>query len=108
MLKKGMVELPLYGGPLHGETIEIMAENLVIRPFISIDDGNGGYYEYKYTTDDKFEFVDDSNRHDPKFRATGFLFDDDGNVLAEVDSPEEALDTLDLLEKAEKIKDEAE
>lgn len=103
--KDRLVEMTLHGGPLNGDTFEIMESTLLIRPFVSFDDGNGGYHEYKYTFNDKFEYVTDENRNDPAFRATGGVFTDDGDLIAEVDSMDEAVDILDLLDKAEDIKD---
>lgn len=91
-----ILKMTLYGGPMDGEVIEIHRENLKIFPLLSCENDEG--VEAVYGLDNSGQFVWLPNPDDPKVQRGGFVCDDDGNVIARVDSPEEALEALEKFE----------
>lgn len=86
-----MKRVPLYGGPHDGEEHEILEDNLKIFPILNMTDEQGNDTSYQYTEKGKFVWIKDPDNHVPR----GFICDDDGNVICELNSPEEALEKLD-------------
>lgn len=87
-----IVEMPLYGGPLDGNTITIHRDNLKIKPRLSVESPNGGFIEYALDDAGKFVWLPDP--HDPKVARGVFVCDDNGDVISEERSIAEALDKL--------------
>lgn len=86
-----MKHISLIGGPHDGETIEMLADNLKVFPIVGMTDEHGNDSEYQYIEEGVFKWIADPSKHKPR----GFVCDDDGNVIAEVDNMGEALDILD-------------
>ena len=82
----------LYGGPCDGEEIEIHRDNLKIKPRINVTkDG----LKLVYGLDNNDEFVWLPNPDDPKVARGWFVCDDDGKVISEEKSAEDAFRKLD-------------
>ena len=90
----GIVKKTLYGGPCDGQEIEIHRDNLKIKPKINVssDDGRNSVYAYDAATG-KFIWTHDARC--PKETGGWFVCDDDGDVISEEKSEEDAMDKLD-------------
>lgn len=87
-----IIEMTLYAGPLDGNTITILRDHLTIKPRISVESPDGEIVEYALDDEGKFVWLPDPN--DPKVSRGVFVFDDDGNLISEEDSMEDALQKL--------------
>jgi hypothetical protein len=82
----------LHGGPCDGDEIEIHEDTLKIKPRISMTSSSGKEAEYALDNDGKFVWL--PNPNDPKVQRGVFVCDDDGNVLSEEKSIEDAFRKL--------------
>jgi hypothetical protein len=96
-----MINMTLYGGPMDGEVIEFHPDNLKYKPILNCENEQG--VQASYALDEKGNFTWCATDDDPRLQGSGFICDDDGNILAEVSDPEEGMALLDLLEKAESL-----
>ena len=94
-----LVQVPLSGGPLDGETFEIHPDKLKIQPLVSFQREDGEIVEYRYNGIDQFLWVHDPTA--PEFQTGVFVFDDDGNRLSEEATIEDAMDYRSDLERQE-------
>lgn len=85
-------KMTLHGGPCDGEELEIHEDTLKIKPGISMTGRDGKEAVYALDNDGKFVWL--PNPDDPKVRRGVFVCDDDGNVLSEEKSIEDALRKL--------------
>lgn len=85
-----MLTMILHGGPHDGEEIQIHRDNLKIMPRVSMTDAEGKVTEYGLDNDGKFVWLPDPSS--PKVRRGVFVFDDDGNVISEETSVQDALE----------------
>jgi len=88
-----IVIMKLHGGPHDGTEIDIHRDTLKIKPWIGVSFEEGGEVSNYKFVDGKFIWAEDPN--DPRFKSSGFVFDDDGNILAEVETEDEVLKKLD-------------
>lgn len=89
----GIIKKTLYGGPCDGEEIEIHEDNLKIKPKVNVTNKDG--LTFTYGLDNNGEFVWLPNPDDPKVARGWFVCDDDGNVISEEKSEEDAMRKLD-------------
>jgi len=85
-------KMTLHGGPCDGDEIEIHEDNLKILPRISTKGRDAE--EVVYALDNEGKFVWLPYPDDPKVQRGFFVCDDDGNVLSEEKSVEDALRKL--------------
>ena len=91
----GVVKKTLYGGPRDGEVVEIHEDNLKTKPRITLErDGR----KIVYGLDDSGEFVWLPKPDDPKVARGWFVCDDDGRVISEESSLDDAFRKLDDLD----------
>lgn len=88
-----IVKKTLYGGPCDGEVIEIHRDNLKIKPRINVTNNKGLTFVYGLDNNDEFVWLPDPD--DPKVTRGWFVCDDDGNVISEEKTAEDALRRLD-------------
>ena len=91
-----IVKMILHAGPHDGEEIEIHRDNLKIKPRISVENDAGEVSEYGLDNDGKFVWLPDPN--DPKVARGIFVCDDNGNVISEEWSIEDALKKMNEFE----------
>ena len=87
----------LRGGPMDGEEVEIHIDNLKLKPILNTTNDKG--QTFSYGLDDNDEFVWLPNPDDPKIERKWSVCDDDGNVISEEKTQEDALRTLDDLNR---------
>jgi len=91
--KSDILKMKLHGGPHDGEEIEIHRDHLKLKPWIGASFEEGGEVsDYKFV-DGKFIWIEDPN--DPQYKSSWMVFDDDGNLLSEVETEEEMHQKLD-------------
>jgi hypothetical protein len=90
-----IVEMRLYGGPNDGEVIQIHKDNLKIKPRIAISSQDKAEVIYALDNDGKLVWLPDPD--DPKVQRGYFIFDDDGNLISEEKTQEDASGKLDDL-----------
>jgi len=91
-----LIEITLYGGPKDGEMIQIHKDNLQISPRISLTDDSGNSVVYAPNSQGDFVWLPEPEKENSA--RSYFVFKDDGTLLSEENSVEEAQDKLDDLE----------
>ena len=96
LMNEKIKRMTLHGGPCDGDEIEIHEDNLKILPRISTHGRDGK--EVVYVLDNKGKFVWLPDPDDPKVQRGIFVCDDNGNVLSEERSLEDAMQRLEDLD----------
>ncbi len=96
-----MIKKILFSGPMDGHEIEIHKDNLKIKPRINITDDKGQIFVYGL--DNNNEFIWLSNPDDSNVTRGWFVCDDDGNVISEEKTEENAKRRLDEFNNEEKL-----
>lgn len=91
-----IVKKMLYAGPMEGHVIEIHEDNLKIRPIINVTDDKGQTFVYGLQND---EFIWMSDPDGAPVTSGWFVCDDDGNVISEEQTEEDAKKRLDAFNK---------
>ncbi len=95
-----IITVILNGGPHDRKEIEIHRDNLRINPKINIKDKNGNWSCYVLNDEDQYVWL--SNPDDSKFSSEFYVCDDNGSVVSEEYSEEDAIETSDKLNEKEK------
>ncbi len=90
-----IITIILNGGPHDGEKIEIHRDNLKINPKINIKDKNGNWSCYVLNDEDQYVWL--SNPDDSLFSNEFYVCDDNGCVISEEYSEEDAIEALNRL-----------
>ncbi len=91
----GIIKKMLYAGPMEGHVIEIHEENLKIRPIINVTDERGQTFVYGL---ENGEFIWISDPDGSTVTSGWFVCDDDGDVISEEKSEEDARRRVDKLD----------
>ena len=89
----GIKKIKLHGGRYDGEIIEVHEELLKMRSILGMEDDNGEVTEYGLDDNMNYILLTDENRDE--LHKGWFVFDDDGNVISNEKSEEDALKALD-------------
>jgi len=88
-----IVTMVLNGGPHDGEKIEIHSDNLRIKPIINVSDENNNWSSYVFNDDGNFVWL--SNPDDPSRIHNFYVCADDGTIIFQESSEQDALEMLD-------------
>ena len=88
-----IVTMVLNGGPHDGEKIEIHRDNLKIKPIMNVCDENNNWSSYAINDDGNYTWL--SSPDDPSNIHKFYVCADDGTVISQEVSEEDALEMLD-------------